>query len=378
MLTNRNARIDFLRGISIFLVLMLHFILTYPLGNIFHLLFRNGNYGVTIFFVISGFLITSNALTRHGELYKISVVHFYTLRFARIFPCLLLALASIIGLSFMGLPSFTNTPYIPVTPPISIWESAFSVISFWHNVMMEKYGYFNYAMNIYWSLSVEEVFYLLFPIICLIAKNKNLLLLFLFSCMIISPLYRSLHADNDIIYMYSYLACFDAIAFGCFTALIKDYSFMKALKKNYIQLGAIIVLVFTYLAGIKNHEIFGFSLIAGATAILLLGAKNTQSVEGNNNRRARRHKILHTINLFFQFLGKLSYELYLFHIIILGLIRDIIGTSGFGALQTTLLLMLYLTASIFFSHLIARFYSEPLNQKIRRLQSSPRTHTLCQ
>lgn len=67
----RNELIDVLRGIAIILVLILHFHLSYPLkfGNIINLKFlRNGNYGVTIFFVISGYLISSNALKRYGNL----------------------------------------------------------------------------------------------------------------------------------------------------------------------------------------------------------------------------------------------------------------------------------------------------------------------
>ena len=61
----RNELIDVLRGIAIILVFMLHFHLSYPLElvDIINLKFlRDGNYGVTIFFLISGYLISSNTL----------------------------------------------------------------------------------------------------------------------------------------------------------------------------------------------------------------------------------------------------------------------------------------------------------------------------
>ncbi len=50
-----------------------------------------------------------------------------------------------------------------------------SVLTFWHNVLMQRAWYFNYAMNIYWSLSVEEMFYLVFPLLCLGLKRPVLI-----------------------------------------------------------------------------------------------------------------------------------------------------------------------------------------------------------
>lgn len=77
----RDARIDMLRGVSILLVLLHHFNIPYSLKDtglaallgwpFLHALARNGNYGVTMFFVVSGFLITRNALDRWGGLDRI-------------------------------------------------------------------------------------------------------------------------------------------------------------------------------------------------------------------------------------------------------------------------------------------------------------------
>ena len=80
-----------MRGVSILVVLILHFHLAYnlvqsPFARIFGADFvsavsRNGNYGVTIFFVISGYLITSMSM-RFGSLATISARRFYVFRFA--------------------------------------------------------------------------------------------------------------------------------------------------------------------------------------------------------------------------------------------------------------------------------------------------------
>ncbi|MFP3711782.1 acyltransferase, partial [Paraburkholderia sp. SIMBA_009] len=69
-----------------------------------HAVVRNGNYGVTMFFAISGYLITSNARRRWGSLGAIDVRTFYISRIARIVPCLLLLLALVNALAAAGVP----------------------------------------------------------------------------------------------------------------------------------------------------------------------------------------------------------------------------------------------------------------------------------
>jgi len=93
---SRNFRIDLLRGIAIFLVLILHFHLSYALTDspLNVLLSKaaikavavNGNYGVTMFFAISGYLITSTAINRYGSLGNIDLRSFYIFRLSRILP----------------------------------------------------------------------------------------------------------------------------------------------------------------------------------------------------------------------------------------------------------------------------------------------------
>jgi peptidoglycan/LPS O-acetylase OafA/YrhL len=116
---SRNAQIDLLRGLAILVVLLLHFTLAFGMKNsLFAVVIGldaaraaifNGNYGVTLFFVISGYLITSMSISRWGSLVYIKPKEFYIYRFARIAPSLLLVLAIIVALGCLGVPYFTNT-----------------------------------------------------------------------------------------------------------------------------------------------------------------------------------------------------------------------------------------------------------------------------
>ncbi|MEO4007741.1 acyltransferase family protein, partial [Chromobacterium piscinae] len=156
----RNQRIDCLRGLAIGCVLLLHFMLAYGLkdsllgsllsASLLGALARNGNYGVTMFFVVSGFLIVSQSLRRWGSLPAIDIRAFYVQRFARIMPLLLPTLALIVALGSLGLPHFSNTDGGHHLPASYFGVAAGSVLTFWHNLLMQSVGYFNYCLNVYW------------------------------------------------------------------------------------------------------------------------------------------------------------------------------------------------------------------------------------
>jgi peptidoglycan/LPS O-acetylase OafA/YrhL len=98
----RNQGIDVLRGLAILSVILLHINTLVPFSDtllgqslpatLYKILFWSGYYGVCVFFVISGFLITTTSLNRWNGLPEISLKGFYLMRFARIMPLLLLLL----------------------------------------------------------------------------------------------------------------------------------------------------------------------------------------------------------------------------------------------------------------------------------------------
>src|SRR5579871_789252 len=120
--SGRVPGIDVLRGLCIIAVVLHHINIRIHfrdsgLGHLIgpaaiRVLFWSGYYGVRVFFVISGFLITTWSLKRWGSLAQMDRRQFYLMRFARIMPCLLGLLVVLSILDRAGVPKFTiNTQH---------------------------------------------------------------------------------------------------------------------------------------------------------------------------------------------------------------------------------------------------------------------------
>ena len=339
----RNARIDLLRGVSIVLVLLHHFNIPYSLRDTslarlvgwdaVHAVARNGNYGVTMFFVISGYLITSNARRRWGHLGAVDVRAFYVSRVARIVPCLLLLLALVNGLAAAGVPIFQN--HAPEGIAVSFWLVNLASLTFWMNVLIGAYGWVNYALGVLWSLSVEEVFYLSFPLLCVALRRDARLVAFWVVIAAIGPVYRFTHAGDEGGFLYAYFASFDGIAIGCCTALLAERAHWQRLAAPLVQWPVAAAMAVLYLAWpIAASQVAGVTAMALGTAVLLIGAHvNGERVPGRLLAPLCRA-------------GKLSYELYLFHLIVLGGLRTFWPPSATHGDTKLLLLMAYLALSV--------------------------------
>ncbi len=221
---SRVDGIDLLRGLAIFFVLMNHVNVRLALAKVPYTaglpeqlvssLVWKGQYGVQMFFALSGFLITTTALRRWGSLSRVNVRDFYVLRFARIAPLLLLLLLVLSGLHFAHLRNF-------VVPDRTggLGRALLAALTFHINVLEAHRGYLPANWDILWSLSVEEMFYLGFPLLCRLLGGGRLLTGLLLGLALLGPVARTLFSqDNELWQEYSYLGGMDAIAWGCLAA----------------------------------------------------------------------------------------------------------------------------------------------------------------
>ena len=202
---SRFDGIDVLRGISILAVVLLHTSIRMHFAGfslaplmpdwLFHFLFRNGNNGVTVFFAVSGFLITLTSLRRFGSLARISPKAFYRIRFARIAPLLLLLLAVLSCLHLLAVDGF-HIRQVPLP------QALFAAVTFHLNWLEAVHGYLPANWDVLWSLSVEETFYLFFPLVCLLLlrlrRSLTVYIAVLLVFIAIGPFARAVWTTNPI------------------------------------------------------------------------------------------------------------------------------------------------------------------------------------
>lgn len=354
----RDGRIDMLRGVSILLVLFHHFNIAYPLKDTVlagvlgwpavQAVARNGNYGVTMFFVVSGFLITSNALGRWGSLDRIVLADFYAQRAARILPTLFLMLLLVDALALAGVRIFDNR----VGAPVSLWTVNVAGATFWMNVLIARHGWINYPLGVLWSLSVEVVFYLLFPLACLCLRRPAGLLALAVLVVCAGPLYRYANPGGHGAFLYAYPACFDAIVIGCCAALLKRRWPFPMLQRGAVRAAIVASMALLYLAWpIAQSHVLGVSAIALATALLLLGDGAVPTSKPA---------------LVLAACGRRSYEIYLFHLLVLGWMRTAMPPALTAGDEKSGLLIAYLVLSGAAGVCVARLWSDPLNAALRR------------
>jgi peptidoglycan/LPS O-acetylase OafA/YrhL len=167
-LPKRDERIpglDGFRAIAIVLVILAHLRDTLPEFHDRWRVFHSGNLGVMIFFVISGYLITRLMLNEHEKTGRVSLKAFYLRRAFRIFPALYTYYFTIVILALAGI--------------FVMWEktlinAAFFVTNYKHYWTPDD-GPNYWLVGHFWTLSLEEQFYLFWPAVFCLFKRKRAL-----------------------------------------------------------------------------------------------------------------------------------------------------------------------------------------------------------
>ncbi|HTI89862.1 MAG TPA: acyltransferase [Puia sp.] len=291
--------LDGLRGYAILLVLAGHF----ELLKIFF-----ARFGVTVFFFVSGFLITKLLIYEFNKHNRIDLPAFYLRRLFRLYPALIV----MIGIACLILLAYGFRIVIP-----DVLSGLFYFTNY-YLAYFKPYVPDNYLLvsNILWSLSVEEHFYLIFPLLFALffARKKqflNILVLLLPIFLLIRIGTCLTHAPKEyfIINYFTTHSRGDSILYGCVSALL-IYQFnvkwyLKALQSQLFFFGGVVLLLFALVFRQEFFQsTFAYSFFGAGLFFVV------PSFSFVNSRGIIKRIVDNPVTVY---IGKLSYSLYLFH-----------------------------------------------------------------
>ncbi|MDR0406746.1 MAG: acyltransferase [Holosporales bacterium] len=381
--------IERLRGVACLLVLFEHITLTAPLlfmREILPLVLYNGRAGMPLFFVISGFIITTLLLKRLEQaqtpalflerlgMAMIPLKNFFLRRFFRLMPLAFFNLLITAGVLFWAYDT-------DVLPYQTDWEMSFIRTGIEHlfcvyNLIIPQYlatEHLHYGgIGPYWSLSIEGQFYFLWPFVLVLLKTSSRQAIFALcmccvGCVIARPAAEFWIEGTS---YYHTLCNFDGLFLGSFLALLKTAYVPLPLANRGVRfiVPLLILLLWAY-PGIcgKNFNACEFIPILGSAGLLVWWASQNRNIVLGGRIIASS----------FEFIGKRSYAIYITQLITarfsqwiveaLGLFKTASGErSDFYSTGQFLVFFTILIVFVEFSH---RCIEEPARRFVRKMTS---------
>ena len=355
-----KAEIDGLRALAVLAVVLFH---------VFPGFIPGGFVGVDIFFVISGFLITSHIFERL-ESNSFDFVEFFSRRIRRLFPALAIVMATALVAGWLFLVA---DEYAHLSKHLA--SGVFFILNF---ILENESGYFDHAaeskpMLHLWSLSVEEQFYIVWPfLLYLVFKNKINTIGLIIVCIFASFFLNIFFIDSDPTKVFfwpfgrfwelmsgsliAWLLVYRSTNLFAFLLRVDRYC-RKFFSKgnlpedgfftfNILSVAGILLVSFSILD--FNHElsfpgVWAIVPVIGAMLIIIAGD------------RSRLNQIIF-MNPVAVWFGVISYPLYLWHWPILSFLKIINGKLSFIVEISAVLV------SIILAWLTYRFIEKPIRQ----------------
>lgn len=332
---NQIIALDGMRAVSVLIVLAGHF--NVPLGI-------SPGFGVTIFFFISGTLITHLLLEEIEKFGRLSLKNFYARRFLRLMPALMFYVFAIFALyRIMGL----SAPASELLPAVFYYQNYYTLYGGGGSQAL-PYG-------VLWSLAVEEHYYLIFPLLLLGLGNRPKGLFFAIAGLIaMATIWRTVIIvvfDNT---AHAYMATdtrIDSILFG---ALLSVASRLKRGEQVIQFLGhplaclAAVAILAVHFANPSQPFIatFRYSLLCPALFVLFAGLLFSR-------RYGLAHRFLETRPM--RWIGVTSYPLYLWHTGWLGITFQLLGDDQVLAARLSALGLSLVAANVSYYAVERRF-----------------------
>ena len=325
-----------------------------------------GTTAVTVFFVLSGFLITYLLLTEKRDYSTISIKQFYMRRILRIWPLYFLIILSGFFLfpeiGFLAKHKFTSSI------PTDFGEKFALYMLILPNIAVAFYPRVPYIAQS-WSIGVEEQFYLIWPILMKYVKRYLPLMLGIVALMVFLKLFGNYYVDSlkgtgrwakaDATFRLLRMTRISCMAIGGIGAYILFFNKERILRFIYRKevqlityLGVIVIFAKGYRIYNLEHEIYSVLFI-----IMIM------NIASNPN------SLLKLENKVFDFLGKISYGIYMYHPVAIAttiyLLKKVME-SKFGDLYSNAILYICCSLLTIFLSTISYYLFEKRFLKLKK------------
>jgi peptidoglycan/LPS O-acetylase OafA/YrhL len=339
LVTNRMPGLDGIRALAVCAVVWHH-----THGGIKYLpMTTNGFLGVDVFFVLSGFLITTLLIRERAKIGKISLKNFYVRRSLRIFPLYYLIL-------------FILAVYFIVIGGSSSQRALFNAELPFHLTYTSNWVEAHSIMAITWSLSTEEQFYLCWPLLLVLFKRFSALLLSVFLILNQAVNFGWLDATlSRLGIAYESLAILQCTFTPIILGSLLAFALASAGPRRFLERitqGQLIVLFGALMLVAANvpGDIRGWPRLTFhvATAAFLAAVVLRPS-----------HRVVQTLEWKpMAFVGTISYGIYLLHMLVVDLAKRGLGKAGIGV--DDWLFVVTMVGTIALASLSYRYFELPI------------------
>jgi peptidoglycan/LPS O-acetylase OafA/YrhL len=351
-------QLDALRAFAVFAVMVSHFLpQTNRVANL-------GTMGVDLFFVLSGFLITGILLRSrqsreaHGKSLLFTVRHFYIRRFLRIFPLFYFVVLSA-AIFNIGIARTTLS-----------WH-----LTYLTNVLLFIKRDWDTSFGHFWSLAVEEQFYLVWPCIILLTPRRHLFRVIV-ATIALGPCFKitgTLAGMHPIFIRVLSISCLDMLGAGALLAIASNRGFGSRLRAEQIRRAGMCCGLPLLITGLVLRQFLDPDTLPVNTILdAAVGLFSVWLVAGAAvGFHGWAGKLLEWKPLVY--LGTISYGIYVYHLFMPIEVWPRLIRRGFPLLPQPFLFLFFCGATIAVAALSWRFFERPINNLKRYFEYQEKT-----